>query len=118
MSDTIDNPDQEYQRAWRQARRQVRRMRGWYLHAFIFCAVVGFAWLRFLFAGSFESLNLFHHAPRLPLGMTLGWGFAVLIHGLVVFGRFGPLGQGWEDRHMKRLLERQSESGSQGGKNS
>ncbi len=117
MTDNTDHQDQDYQRAWRQARRQVRRMRAWYLHAFIFCVVAGFAWLRFLFAGSFEGWYAFHHAPRMPWGMTLGWGFAVLLHGLVVFGRFGPLGQDWEDRQMKRLLERPSGSGNQGGKN-
>jgi 2TM domain len=104
MADNINSADSEYDRAFRNARRQVRRMRGWYLHAFIYIAIVGFAWLRFLFAGSFESWYPFHRMPRMPLGLTFGWGFGLIIHGLVVFARVGPFGQGWEDRQVKRLL--------------
>ena len=107
MSDATPNQDLEYDNAYRRARRQVRRLRKWYLHAFIFLCVAGFFWLRFLFADAFTGWGYYRHAPHMPLGLTLGWGFAVLVHGLVVWGRVGPFGQDWEDRQIKRLMERQ-----------
>jgi 2TM domain len=107
MTEIPTTPEQSYQLAYRRARRQVKKMRGWYIHALVFTAVVGFAWLRFLFADSFVGWSGFYRVPRMPLGMTLGWGLALTIHGLVVFGKsasFGPFSQQWEDKQIERLV--------------
>ena len=105
MSDISEVQDTQYQRAYAQARRQVRRIRGWYLHAFIFTVIVGFAWLRYFFGPSFVEWGAYHYLPRMPLKMTLGWGFALLVHGLVVWGRFGPLGRDWETKQIKKIMD-------------
>lgn len=104
----LEGQTPEYQQAWRRARHQVRRMRGWYIHALVFTAVVGFFWLRYLFGGSLGDWSGYgSHIRNMPIGMTLGWGLGLTIHGLVVFGRtsqFGPFSQKWEDQQMQRLL--------------
>jgi hypothetical protein len=112
MTDVTEIQDTEYQRAYRRARRQVRRLRGWYLHAFIFSVIVGFAWLRYFFGPTFLEWGGYHHLHGMPLKMTLGWGFAVLVHGFFVWGRFGPLGHEWEDRQIKKYMEQSNGSSS------
>ena len=112
MSHAPDSQDSNYQQAYRRARKQVRRLRGWYVHAFIFATIVGLAWLRYLFGGAFADWSGYHSVPRMPLGMTFGWGLGVLIHGLVVWGRFGPFGDQWEDRQIKRMMASQGDSKS------
>ena len=108
MTDSTQVQDLAYQVAYKRARRQVKRLRAWYIHAFVFVAVVGFFWLRFLFADAFTGWGAYYrHAPHAPIGITLGWGLGLLIHGLVTWGRFGPFANEWEDRQIKRLMERQ-----------
>ncbi len=112
MTDTNPTADQAYQVAYRRARHQVKKMRGWYIHALVFTAVVGFAWLRFMFADSFVGWSGVHRIARMPLGMTLGWGLALTIHGILVFGRsagFGPFSHEWENKQIERLVAKQSE---------
>jgi hypothetical protein len=112
MSDINEIQDTEYQRAYRRARHQVRRLRGWYIHALIFTVVIGFAWLRYWFGPTFVDVGAYRHLPRMPLVWTLGWGFALLVHGLVVGGRIGPFSQDWEDRQIKKYL---GEAGNKAG---
>ncbi len=108
-----DHPN-AYDRAYRQARKQVRLLRSWYIHASVYLLVNVYAWSKFLFADAYmnwaEQYWHVHHFPRMPLGMTLGWGLGLLIHGLVVWGRSansGPLSQAWEEQQIqKRLAQR------------
>jgi hypothetical protein len=103
-SNTSTDPnDNDYQRAWERARRQVRRLRGWYIHAFIFFVIVGVAWLRYAFE--------LQHTPRMPLKLTFWWGLAVFIHGVTVWGRFGPFNHEWERRQIDRIMERDQPRG-------
>jgi hypothetical protein len=107
MINSPNSPEQTYQIAYRRARHQVKRMRGWYIHALVFAAVVGFAWLRYLFADSFADWSGLHRIARMPLGMTLGWGLALVIHGVVVFGSvagLGPFSRQWEEKQLERLM--------------
>jgi 2TM domain len=104
---TTDDQDLHYQRAYRSARRQVKLLRSWYLHALIFTVIVGFFWLRYVFGGAFADWSGHLHTPRMPLGITFGWGLGLLIHGLVVWGRFSFFGPAWKETQMKRLLEAQ-----------
>jgi 2TM domain len=86
MSDTTDTQDLDYQRAYRNARHHVKHLRGWYIHALVFTAVVGFLWLRYLFGDALMS-----------------WGLGVVIHGAVVSG----FGQNWKEAQISRLMEKQ-----------
>jgi len=36
----------------------------------------------------------------------LGWGIGVLVHAVGVFGLFGFLGQEWEERKIKEIMEK------------
>jgi 2TM domain len=107
MSDLPADQDANYQRAYRRARHQVKHLRGWYIHAGIFALVVGAFWLRYLFG---ESLGLwlnYYRSPRMPLGLTFGWGLGLAIHGMVVWSRFSNFGHGWEERKIQQLMQQQ-----------
>ncbi len=107
MSDNIENQSLDYQRAYRKARHQVKHLRAWYIHALIFSAVVGFLWLHYLFGDAFSSWHSHVHTPRMPLGVTLGWGFGLLIHGMVVWGGLSSFGQNWKESQISRMMEKQ-----------
>jgi hypothetical protein len=58
----------------RLACRRVRARSGWFTHAFIYACVAGGLSLVAVFKGH-----------GLPMGVALGWGFGLLMHGLSVF---------------------------------
>jgi fido (protein-threonine AMPylation protein) len=107
MSDNIENQSLDYQRAYRKARHQVKFLRSWYIHALIFSSVVGFLWLRYLFGDVFSSWHGHFRTPRMPLGVTLGWGLGLLIHGVVVWSGFSGFGQNWKESQIRRMMEKQ-----------
>jgi 2TM domain len=107
MSDPAENQDLNYQRAYRSARHQVKHLRAWYIHALIFTTIVGFFWLRYLFGDAFPSWHGYWRTPRMPLGITLGWGLGVLIHGAVVWGGLSGFGHNWKESQIRRLMEKQ-----------
>ncbi len=78
-------------------RQQVRRERGFYIHAAIFVAVMAL-----LFA-----IDLFTSPGRFwaqwPL---LGWGVGLSLHALAVFGGLSPFGADWERRKVEERLRR------------
>jgi len=82
------------QEEYRQARRRVQSLKGFYIHAFVFASVMvlllainiatgGFLWVIFPF---------------------LGWGIGLAAHAAAVFGLAGALGAGWEERKIKELM--------------
>ena len=81
--------------AERDARRHVRRLRGFYLHATVF-VLVNFG---------LAAINLVTTPDRAwhfwPLA---GWGIALAIHGLTVLSRGQWLGAEWEERKLRQLL--------------
>lgn len=89
------------QRAYAVARRRVRLLRSWYLHAMVYAAVNGGFWLFWLVSGATELSR--HGWPR-PLPMTLGWGLGLLIHGAVVFMRTSGAGRNWEARKIDEFM--------------
>ena len=62
--------------AYRRARRRVRMLRGWYIHALVYACVIAGLWL--VYAASGQARYPW------PLPATLGWGLGLAIHGLVV----------------------------------
>lgn len=88
--------------AYRFARRRVRRLRGWYIHALIYACVIGGAWLLFALHPSFGRMGW----PR-PLPATLGWGLGLAIHGLVVWTGTSLRGRQWESRKIEEYMQRE-----------
>jgi 2TM domain len=87
--------------AYRIARRRVRALRGWYLHAMVYGSVVGGLWLLFLAQG---AIHLTRNGWPRPLPITLGWGLGLLIHGLLVWSRTSPTGRQWETRKIEQFM--------------
>ncbi len=82
---------------YREARRRVRNLRGFYTHALAFAAVN---------AGLLVvDLATSRGGPWLGWA-TLGWAFGLLMHGVSVFVCGGWLGPEWEARKVREYLER------------
>ena len=79
------------------ALRQVRHLRGFYVHLGQYVVVVGMLAL----------INVLL-TPRYPwvLWVAFGWGIGVLSHALGVFVRFPFLGPDWERRQVEKRLGR------------
>ena len=83
--------------AYRAARRRVRMLRGWYIHATIYACVIGGLWIVYAFTGQPAR---FHW----PLPPTLGWGLGLAIHGLVVWLGTSLKGRQWESRKIDEYM--------------
>ena len=83
--------------AYRQARRRVRRLQGWYVHAVVYACVIGGLWTIHALSGQ---------GPRFPwpLPATLGWGLGLAIHGLVVWLGASRRIRGWEARKIEEFV--------------
>lgn len=83
--------------AYRLARRRVRMLRGWYVHALVYACVISGLWAVYAFSG---------HTPRFPwpLPPTLGWGLGLTIHGLVVWLGTSLKGRQWESRKIEEYM--------------
>lgn len=82
------------------ARRQVRRLRGFYAHLSVYLAV----------NAGLLIINLFSAPGRLWVVWPLaGWGIAIAIHGASVFLGDRLCGREWEERKMQELLRRDRE---------
>ncbi len=92
--------------AYRIARRRVRALRSWYLHAMVYGSVVGGLWLLFLAQG---AIHLTRTGWPRPLPITLGWGLGLLIHGLLVWSRTSPTGRQWETRKIEQFMREERE---------
>jgi hypothetical protein len=91
------NDDERHQHA----RRKVRQMRGFYIHALVWAAVnVGLFFINIMTWPGYLWC----------LWPAFAWGLALAIHGLAVFGLAGFLGPDWEDRKIKEILERDEKS--------
>lgn len=79
----------------RDARHQVRRLRGFYHHAFVFMVV----------NVTLMTINVLSPSPKLwfhwPL---LGWGIWLTLHGMATFSRGRWFGREWEERKVRELM--------------
>ena len=80
------------------ARRRVRRLRGFYMHASVYLIVMT----------AMIAMNLITSRQRIwfPFPM-LGWGFGLAVHGLMTFGIGRWLGADWEERKVAEILARE-----------
>ncbi len=78
----------------RNAKQQVARLKGFYIHSAIFVLVV----LGLL------AINLWSGQPYWVQWVFLGWGIGLLGHAIGVFGRRVGFTSGWEARKLKELM--------------
>jgi 2TM domain-containing protein len=87
----------EYKARYERARKRVQAVRGFYIHLAIYLVVN-----LFLFA-----INMLSNSESIwfywPL---LGWGIAVVINGLLVFGPLAEGGTKWEERKIQEYMEK------------
>lgn len=89
--------------AYRQARRRVRMLQGWYIHALVYACVIGVLWLIYLSTGQGSRFAW-------PLPATLGWGLGLAIHGLVVWLGASRRARDWEARKIAEYLDADAQS--------
>ena len=88
-----DNLDPRY----KEARRHVKDLRGFYSHATTYVCVIG----------GLLVLNLFISPGRLWVQWAaMGWGLGLIAHGLSVFAFRGVFGKNWEERKVREYLDR------------
>jgi two-component system LytT family sensor kinase len=81
-----------------QARRRVRRLREFYVHAAIFVVVIGgLAGLNWIVSPTFWWVVF----------PAIGWGIGLAAHAVSVFFEDSILGSAWEERKTRELIERE-----------
>lgn len=80
----------------RLARRRVQARMGWLTHATVYLAVIGGL-----------SLLALLHQRHLPVGAAIGWGMALVIHGLRVLLGGSGLRERMVEAERRRLAARQ-----------
>ena len=89
-------PIEEHPR-YKEARRHVKEIRGFYTHALTYVLVIGVL----------AVLNLTRSPERLwVLWPAFGWGIGLIAHGLNAFAFPGFLGSEWEARKIREYIER------------
>ena len=83
--------------AYRLARRRVRMLQGWYVHALVYACVIGILWLVYGLSGQSRF--------PWPLAPTLGWGLGLGIHGLVVWLGASRRARDWQSRKIEQYVK-------------
>ena len=86
------NTEDKYQKA----RRRVEEIRGFYIHLVVYVLVNAFLFL--IDITTSPGVFWFYW----PL---MGWGIAVALHALRVFGSGGLSGTDWEERKIREIME-------------
>jgi hypothetical protein len=88
----------EDQEGYERARRRVRELKGFYRHLLTYAVVnVGLILIDLVSSPG----HLWFYWP------LIGWGCAIVAHGLSVFGLAGMFGPDWEEKKIKEILERE-----------
>ena len=93
------------------AERKVKELKGFYFHLFLYLTV-NLAWLLILF--SLDEMSSYSQYGFWGMGyghisMAVVWGIALLIHGVLVFGKNMSFSKKWEDRKIKELLNKEKQ---------
>ena len=89
--------DQEGQQRYEQARKRVKELKGFYTHAAIYVLVNIMLFVINLLTGG----GWWFYWP------LIGWGIGLGVHALNVFGFGGKLGQDWEERKTRELMDKE-----------
>lgn len=88
----------EYER-YQRAKKQVKEIKGFYIHFTIFLLTMGFL----------IYINLKYSPEYLWFFWTmLGWGIGVASHAMKVFNWFPFLSKDWEQRKIKQFMEEEN----------
>jgi biotin transporter BioY len=75
------------------AKRKVEALTGFYIHAFIFAAVIV----------GLVALNITSGDPWWVHWVAIGWGLGIALHATLVWGRLGERITAWQLRKVYRL---------------
>lgn len=81
-------------------KRKVKAIKGFYIHALVYVLVNLFI----IFSNGFVEKNGFGNMDNYYTAIF--WGFGLLAHGLSVFGSQMILGEDWEERKIKEILNK------------
>jgi fatty acid desaturase len=76
------------------ARRQLAALKAFYIHLFVFAAVLA----------GLAVINWVTGGPWWVLWVLLGWGIGVLAHALTVFGHTSRAIADWEERKLREFM--------------
>ncbi len=84
-------------------RRRVKRLAEFYRHLTMYVLIMSVIWI--------GSMVLMKKTPAAwwqwwQIWPTVGWGFAVLVHGLSVLPRYGFFSLDWEEKKVRELLDK------------
>ena len=82
------------------AKKQVKRMKGFYIHAIVYICVNLFI----IVANSIDSSKGFADANGYMT--TLFWGFGLLAHAMSVFAPDFILGKNWEEKKIQEYMNK------------
>jgi hypothetical protein len=86
-----------------EARRQARRLRGFYIHASIYGVVMAFLLFINLTTGGGWRGDYWVQWP------AMSWGMLLLIHGILAARGSDFLGREWEDRKVEEIMRRNAQ---------
>jgi carbon starvation protein CstA len=82
---------------YNRARKRVRQIKGFYIHATVFVLVNAFLLIT----------NMASSRGKIWFVWPLfGWGIGLAAHGIAVFGLGGLWGPEWEERKIKEMVEK------------
>lgn len=84
-----------------QARKHVRAIKGFYVHALVFVLVNGG-----LVAINLATQREDSRFAWWSLWPVFGWGIGLVAHGVSVFGFGGLWGPDWEERKVQQIVQR------------
>ncbi|WP_034059783.1 2TM domain-containing protein [Lacinutrix jangbogonensis] len=94
--------NQIYQKRLEHAKHRVKKIKGFYTHLLIFITInLFFVFLNIENLEPGESYFQIHNFLTLSL-----WGIGIIIHGLTVFLPSFILGSDWEERKIKKIMEK------------
>lgn len=82
------------------AKKQVKRMKGFYIHAIVYICVNLFI----IVANSIESSKGFEDADGYMT--ALFWGFGLLAHAMSIFAPDFILGKNWEEKKIQEYMNK------------
>jgi fatty acid desaturase len=91
---TPEQPSSDAARLER-ARRRLAALKGFYVHLFVFAAVLA----------GLALVNLATGPPWWVLWVLLGWGIGILAHAATVFGQSSRAIADWEERKLRQFLD-------------
>lgn len=90
---------------------RVRARKSFFIHLSVYLAVNAFLWIIW-FVNSGAAMGTagwgMHGAPVWPIFPTLGWGIAIVIHGVSVFAFHGD----WEEREVEKEIAKMKKPSS------